>query len=96
MKTKKFFGQKQYYQNLYIILQYVLNVKKTYRVYEKRKKDLINPFYLKCIIPSCQKRENIRKYSILKFAKTIPASIIFNIIQYFIIEKKMLKILKIY
>ena len=65
--------------------------KNTYRVYEKTKKDLINPFYLKCIIPSCQKRENIKKYSILKCAKTIPASIIFNKIQYFIIEKKNAK-----
>ena len=62
--------------------------KDTYRVYEKKKSDLINPFYLKCIIQSCQKRENIRNYSILKCAKTIPASIIVNIIKYFIIEKK--------
>ena len=60
----------------------------TIRMFEKKSNHLINPYYLKCIRYKCQKRENIRKYSFLKIAKNIPASIIYEIIIQFILEKK--------
>ena len=65
--------------------------KKTYKIYKKQKQDIINPYYLKCTKQKCQKRENIRKYSILKLAKLIPTSLIYDIILLFIVEKKMEK-----
>ena len=60
----------------------------TYKIYKKQNPDIINPYYIKCTKQNCQKRENIRKYSVLKIAKLIPASIIYDIILLFIVEKK--------
>ena len=54
--------------------------KNTYEIYKKQKQDIINPYYLKFTKQKCQKRENIRKYSILKLSKLIPASLIYDII----------------
>ena len=62
----------------------------TYKIYKKESNDILNPYYIKCTRTACQKRENLRKYSILNLAKLIPASIIYEIIILilFIIEKK--------
>ena len=63
----------------------------TYKIYKKQSKDILNPYYIKCTRSACQKRESLRKYSILNLAKLIPASIIYEIIILFIIEKKNAK-----
>ena len=60
----------------------------TYKIYKKQSNDILNPYYIKCIRSACQKRESLRKYSILNLANIIPASIIYEIIILFIIEKK--------
>ena len=54
----------------------------------KQSNDILNPYYIKCTRSACQKRESLRKYSILNLANIIPASIIYEIIILFIIEKK--------
>ena len=63
----------------------------TYKIYKKQSNDILNPYYIKYTRATCQKRESLQKYSILNLAKLIPASIIYEIIILFIIEKKMLK-----
>ena len=65
--------------------------KSTYKIYKKQNPDIINPYYLKCTKQNCQKRENIRKYSVLKMAKLNPANIFYDIILLFTFEKKMEK-----
>ena len=60
----------------------------TMRMLEKKSNSLINPYYLKFLRYKCQKRENIRNYSFLKITKNISASIIYEIIIQFILEKK--------
>ena len=65
--------------------------KETFRIAEKSKKDIINPYYLLCIAKNCKRKKSIRTYSFLNFPKLIPASIIHEIILYFLIDMKNTK-----
>ena len=64
--------------------------KESFRIYEKKKEDIINPFYLVCNQKTCKKKRSLRYYSFLSFAKRIPASIIHAIL-YSFIDKKSAK-----
>ena len=65
------------------------------QLYEKTKRDIINPFYFGCNNKGCKIKSSIRKYSFLNYAKRIPGSIIHDIIMKFIIEKKSAKEIEI-
>lgn len=65
--------------------------KKTFNINETKKIDIINLNYLKCSNKSCKYKISIREFSILKFIKRIHASIAYQILMLFIIEKKSAK-----
>lgn len=58
---------------------------------ESKNKNLLNPFYLRCKFKKCKNRKSLRHYSFLKLHKFIPASIIFEIFNSFIIIKQNAK-----
>ena len=62
--------------------------KKTIRLAEKQKSDIINPYYLLCNNKLCKRKKSIRVYSFLNCAKLIPASVVYEIICLFLIEMK--------
>ena len=61
------------------------------RIREKVKIDIINPFYLLCNNINCKRKQSLRTYSFMKCAKKISASMKYEVIILFIIEKKMQK-----
>ena len=73
---------------LLYLLHYCPNCKKILLKYTKKKPDILNPYYLKCNDAKCRKKSNIRECSFLKFAKMIPATIVYEVILLFIIEQK--------
>ena len=60
----------------------------TFRIYEKKSNNILNLYYIKCINIKSQTKKNLRNYSFLKFAKSTPISIIYEIIWLFLIENK--------
>ena len=57
----------------------------SFRIYERKKINLINPFYCQCNRKQCKYRKNLRQYSFFKLHNRIPASIILYIFNAFII-----------
>ena len=51
----------------------------------------MNLYYLLCVDKNCKRKKAIRTYSFLNYAKLIPASIIYEIIIYFLIDMKNAK-----
>ena len=54
---------------------------------ENNSQNIINPYYLRCNFKKCRKKVNLRFFSVFRLAPAIPASIMYKIIEKFIIEK---------
>jgi hypothetical protein len=62
--------------------------------YEKKESKgnyILNPFQLRCNNNQCRKKVNLRYYSIFKFSPNIPSSVLYYIIEEFIVNKKNAK-----
>ena len=91
-KEEKIFWNKVLIPNLIYLPSYCPKCKRnTFSINEAQKVDIINPYFLRCSNKSCRYKSSMRTYSILKFVKRIPASIVYAIIKMFIIEKKCAK-----
>ena len=60
----------------------------SFRIYERKKTNLLNPFYCQYNRKQCKYRKNLRQYSFFKLHNRIPASIILYIFNAFIILHK--------
>ena len=63
----------------------------TFKINEVKKLDIVNPYYCRCNVKDCRYKRNIRYYSFLKFTKTVPASIVYEILKLFILDKRNAK-----
>ena len=61
---------------------------KAIQIEEKKKNDLINPYYILCNNKSCKWKQSIQVYSFLNCSKLITASIFYEITCLFLIEMK--------
>lgn len=69
--------------------------KPTFKINEKKKDDIINPYYLSCSKKNCKYRKNMRYYSFFKIHRNLPCSVIhFIIIQFIDIKNNATQIKK--
>jgi hypothetical protein len=66
-------------------------MKEAIQIKERTDKYIKNPFYLRCKFKKWKNRKTLRQISFLKLDKFIPANIIFEIFNSFIIHKKNAK-----
>jgi len=87
-KDEKIFWNKILIPNLIYLPKYCPKCKRnTFSVNENQKENILNPDFIRCSNKSYRYNRSMRYYSIIKFAKRIPASIIYTIIKLFIIER---------
>ena len=60
----------------------------SFRIYERKKANLLNPFYSQCSRNKCKYRKSLRQYSFFKLHNRIPASIILYIFNAFIVLRQ--------
>ena len=89
----KLFGRKKMWDK-YIIPEYCYqpNIcptckRKTFKIQENPKRDILNPFIMRCSFAKCRRKKNIRSYSIFGLHKNLPGSVMLKIFQLFIIIK---------
>lgn len=58
----------------------------TYEIKKYTNPNCINIFYCRCNNTKCRKKCNLRYYSVFRLAKKVPASIVYKIIEKFILE----------
>ena len=54
-----------------------------FEIKEDTKKNILNPYYIRCNNKKCRKKVKLRSFSFLKNIRNIPASVIFNILENF-------------
>ena len=59
----------------------------TFKILENTKRDILNPYIIRCSYYKCTKNQNLRHYSFFYLHKNIPASIIVYVFYLFIIVK---------
>ena len=73
---EKIFWNKILIPNLIYLPKYCPRYKRnTFSINENQKENILNPYFLRCSNKSCRYKRSMRYYSIIKFAKRIPASI---------------------
>lgn len=58
---------------------------------ENNPNNLINPYYLRCSNTKCRRKYSLRYFSIFKLFRKIPASVIYKILELFIVKKQNAK-----
>ena len=58
---------------------------------ENNSQNIINPYYLRCNFNKCRKKVNLLYFSVFRLTPAIPASIMYRIIEKFIIERSNAK-----
>ena len=58
---------------------------------ENNSPNVYNPYYLRCNFNKCRKKVNLRYFSVFRLTPAIPASIMYRIIEKFIIERSNAK-----
>ena len=65
-----------------------------FEIKENKGESIINPFYLRCNNTKCRKKKYLRAYSFFKLHKNIPASVLLEIINLFIVIRLNVKQIK--
>ena len=88
-----YYNEKDFWRRAkYINMIYMPNNCPTCKIGQLEKKEnlplyLINPFHLRCNYFKCQRKVNLRNYSIFLYYQQSPTSIIYLLIKLFIIKR---------
>ena len=59
----------------------------SYRIYEKKNLDILNPYYMRCNRPRCRYKSSLREYLFLLLHPKIPGTYLIKILELFIKSK---------